>query len=71
MLKRAELVVDSTIGTRHLHRISRSGLQALRNYLDQFWATTLDNFAVLAEAEAANDAVTEAEALLDPNPDTT
>lgn len=71
MLKEAELVVDSTVGTRHLYRVNRSGLQAVRDYLDRFWATRLDSFAALAEAEAVKDAVTEAEALIDQHPDTT
>lgn len=71
VLKQAELVVDSTVGTRHLYRINRTGLQAVREYLDRFWATTLGNFAALAEAEAARDAVTEAEVLLDQHPDDT
>jgi DNA-binding transcriptional ArsR family regulator len=52
VLKEAELVVDSVVGTRHLYRINRSGLMAVREYLDHFWEATLDNFAILAAAEA-------------------
>ena len=65
VLKRAELVVETTAGTRRLYRINRSGLVAVREYLDHFWAATLDNFAALAEEEAARDTVAEAEAALD------
>ncbi len=65
VLKRAELVVETSAGTRRLYRINRSGLQAVRDYLDRFWATALDNFAALAEAEAAKDAVAEAQAVLE------
>ncbi len=53
VLKEAELVVVSVVGTRHLYRINRSGLEAVRDYLDRFWTTALDNFAALADAEAA------------------
>lgn len=66
VLKLAELVTETAVGTRRLYRIDRSGLQAVRDYLDRFWATTLDNFAALAEQQAAEDAV--AEAVLDQRP---
>jgi DNA-binding transcriptional ArsR family regulator len=52
VLKDAELVVESVVGTRRLYRIDRAGLAVVRNYLDRFWETTLDNFALLAAAEA-------------------
>lgn len=55
VLKDAELVVESVVGTRHLYRINPAGLAVVRDYLDRFWATTLDNFAALAEAEADTD----------------
>jgi DNA-binding transcriptional ArsR family regulator len=55
VLKGAELVVESVAGTRRLYRINRSGLQVVREYLDRFWETALDNFTVLAEAEAEAD----------------
>ncbi|GAB3481108.1 hypothetical protein [Amycolatopsis cihanbeyliensis] len=32
----------------------RSGLAAVRDYLDRFWTTALDNVAAPAEAEAAD-----------------
>lgn len=59
VLKRAELVVDTTVGTRHLYRINRAGLAVMRDYLDRFWASTLDGFAALAAAEADRDAAPE------------
>ncbi|MQA77377.1 MAG: metalloregulator ArsR/SmtB family transcription factor [Streptosporangiales bacterium] len=55
VLKNAELVTESVRGTRHLYRLDRKGLSVVRDYLDRFWATTLDNFAALAAAEAADD----------------
>lgn len=66
VLKQAGLVVESSAGTKRLYRIDRSGLRAVRDYLDRFWTTALDGFAALAEEEAAEDAVAEAEAALDP-----
>ena len=52
VLKDAELVVESAAGTRRLYRIDKSGLRVAREYFDRFWETALDNFAILAEAEA-------------------
>lgn len=52
VLKGAGLVVESVAGTRRLYRIDQSGLQIVRDYFDRFWETTLDNFAILAAAEA-------------------
>jgi DNA-binding transcriptional ArsR family regulator len=55
VLKDAELVVESVAGTRRIYRIDKSGLRVVREYFDRFWETTLDNFAILAEAEARDD----------------
>ncbi len=52
VLKQADLVIETVVGTRRLYRINPAGLSAVRGYLDRFWAATLDNFAALAEAEA-------------------
>jgi DNA-binding transcriptional ArsR family regulator len=52
VLRDADLVVESVAGTRRLYRINQAGLMAVRDYLDRFWGTTLDNFALLASAEA-------------------
>lgn len=61
VLKDAQLVSVSVAGTRHLYRIDPAGLAAVREYLDRFWATTLDNFAILAEREALADQEAERE----------
>ncbi|MGQ0717780.1 MAG: ArsR/SmtB family transcription factor [Pseudonocardiales bacterium] len=58
VLKEAELVVEAVVGTRHLYRINPSGLRVVREYLDGFWSTALDNFAILAAAEAGQETVT-------------
>jgi DNA-binding transcriptional ArsR family regulator len=55
VLKNADLVIESVAGTRRLYRINHSGLQAVRDYLDQFWETASDNFAMLAVAAAEAD----------------
>ena len=55
VLKNAGLVVESVAGTRRLYRVDNSGLRVVREYFDRFWETTLDNFAILAEAEARDD----------------
>lgn len=52
VLKDAGLVVETAAGTRRLYRVNPAGLASVRAYLDTFWETTLDNFALLAEAEA-------------------
>jgi DNA-binding transcriptional ArsR family regulator len=55
VLKDAGLVVESIVGTRRLYRIEKSGLRVVREYFDRFWESALDNFAILAEAEALDD----------------
>lgn len=55
VLKDAELVVESVAGTRRLYRVNQAGLRAVREYLDRFWETTLDNYALLASVEADKD----------------
>jgi DNA-binding transcriptional ArsR family regulator len=55
VLKDAGLVVETAVGTRRLYRLDRSGFAVVREYFDRFWETTLDNFAILASAEAQHD----------------
>jgi DNA-binding transcriptional ArsR family regulator len=55
VLKDADLVIESVAGTRRIYRINQAGLMAVRDYLDRFWETTLDNFALLAAAETESD----------------
>lgn len=52
VLKRADLVVDQRVGTRHLYRINSAGFVTVRRYLDGFWTDTLHNFAALAVTQA-------------------
>ena len=52
VLKDAEVVVEQVAGTRRLYRVNQAGLMAVRDYLDRFWETALDSFAILAAADA-------------------
>jgi DNA-binding transcriptional ArsR family regulator len=49
VLKDAGLVRDRAQGTRRLYQVDATGLAALRDYLDGFWATALDAFREEAE----------------------
>jgi DNA-binding transcriptional ArsR family regulator len=49
VLSDAGLVCHEVRGTRHYYSIDPSGLQALRNYLDEFWGELLSAFKVAAE----------------------
>jgi DNA-binding transcriptional ArsR family regulator len=50
LLKEAGLVTETASGTRRIYRIDPRGLGAMRDWLDQFWKTSLENFAVYAES---------------------
>ncbi len=64
VLRGAELVTSTAIGTRNIYRLDPTGLAVLRRYLDRLWSAALDRFALAAEA--AHAAVTPL-----PEPDTT
>ena len=44
ILKDAQLVSDSTQGTKHFYRLNPEGFESVRAYLDRFWATALEEF---------------------------
>src|ERR1700750_822728 len=52
ILKEVGLVTETSAGTRRIYRIDPRGLGAMRDWLDQFWKASLDNFAAYAEAQA-------------------
>ena len=52
VLKEAGVVGDRSVGTRRIYYIDPKGLAAMRAWLDQFWESALDAFALAAEAEA-------------------
>lgn len=45
VLEQAGLVTAERVGTRRLYSIERSGLNALRDYLDTFWSDALTAYA--------------------------
>jgi DNA-binding transcriptional ArsR family regulator len=57
VLERSGLVTHVQVGTRNVYRIDTGGLEALREYVDEFWTGVLDAFANEAERErkAEND----------------
>jgi DNA-binding transcriptional ArsR family regulator len=50
VLKDAGLVVDHADGTRRIYQVHPPAVEALRTYLDSFWATALDRVKSAAEA---------------------
>lgn len=66
VLKQAELVTDTAVGTRRIYRIDPSGLGALRQWLDSYLDLTMESFRAFAEAEAARDAETPNDNRADP-----
>ena len=51
VLKEAQLVTESSEGTRHIYRIDPRGIAAMREWLDAHWAKSLDAFKNFADAE--------------------
>ena len=52
VLKNAGLITERRDGTRRLYRGEPSGLQAVRELLDELWASSLDVARRLVEADA-------------------
>jgi DNA-binding transcriptional ArsR family regulator len=51
VLKDAGLVRDRAVGTRRIYHLDPSGIEGLRQYLDQFWKRSLLAFKEAAERE--------------------
>ena len=49
VLKEAGLVTDEAQGTRRIYRLDPRGLGALRDWLEQFWASALADFQAFAD----------------------
>ncbi len=49
VLKRADLVFERRDGTRRLYGVDAAGLEALRSYLEDFWANALAEFKTAAD----------------------
>lgn len=50
-LKDADLATDQAQGTRRIYRINPQGLEALRQWLDAFWDTAMQNLKEEAQEE--------------------
>jgi DNA-binding transcriptional ArsR family regulator len=55
VLREARLVVDRAEGTRRLYAVDTRGLDALRSWLDGFWAKAFTAFKEAAEREVAKE----------------
>lgn len=53
VLRRSGLVSYTELGTRNVSQLDPSGLPELRSWLDGFWDTVLDRFAVPATPQRA------------------
>jgi DNA-binding transcriptional ArsR family regulator len=51
VLEGAGLVTGRREGTRHLYAVDPTGLAELREYVEEFWDTTLAAFAAAAERQ--------------------
>ena len=51
ILKEAQLVSETSEGTRHIYRIDPRGIAAMREWLDGHWASSLGAFKDFADAE--------------------
>jgi DNA-binding transcriptional ArsR family regulator len=49
VLKAAGLVTETPDGTRRIYRLDPRGIAAMRDWLDDHWATALDAFAAFAD----------------------
>jgi predicted transcriptional regulator len=55
VLEQASLVTHHRDGTRRVYRIDPTGFISARGWLEQFWMTALERFAVLAEQSAPHE----------------
>ncbi|MTD13252.1 metalloregulator ArsR/SmtB family transcription factor [Nakamurella sp. YIM 132087] len=59
VLREADLVQETVVGTRHEYRLDARGLQRVREWADSLWGDTLAAFADLAASEARGGPVPE------------
>ena len=58
VLRRAGLLDGRREGTRRLYRMRPEGLEDLREFLDEFWASGLERLKLAAEPEGTAEVVT-------------
>ena len=49
LLSRAGLVLDESVGTRHLYRLQGAGVESVRSYLEGVWGEASARFRLFAE----------------------
>ena len=52
VLRRARLVREERVGTRHVYRLDAAGLEIVRSYFESFWERSLATFKEAAEQSA-------------------
>jgi DNA-binding transcriptional ArsR family regulator len=52
VLKRARLVTERQVGTRHIYAVDPQGIGEVREYWERFWSQALARFKAVADAEA-------------------
>jgi DNA-binding transcriptional ArsR family regulator len=60
VLRESELVTFQTFGTRNIYQLQPAGLETLRRWLDDFWGTVLDDFAVHVNRQTSQDPIRKA-----------
>ncbi len=50
VLKEANLVADSAVGTRRVYRVETAGLVELRAYLESFWGDVMASYKDFADS---------------------
>jgi len=49
LLKRAGLVVEKPVGTRHIYQLHDEGIEAVRAYVERVWGDATSRFRLVAE----------------------
>ena len=59
ILKEAGLVTETPQGTRRIYRLDPRGLAAMRDWLEQMWASSLNDFKSFVEKTESTESVQE------------
>lgn len=60
VLKEARLVMDQARGTRRIYALDATGLGEIRNFLQAYWHTDLQDFAAFVDEQEAVEGATTA-----------